>query len=92
MVKHWLIAVGIMGILTACSESAPPTETPMATTIDSLGANPNPVPLNVAAQFSWTVLGQNLVCKLDVEGDGMVDYTVQDCTYQSRVTHNCMQV
>lgn len=83
-----LFGVATLGILASCSTTPPPSEPARVTTIDSFGANPNPVPLNVSAQFSWTVLGQNLVCKLDVEGDGTVDYTVQDCTSQSRVAHN----
>jgi alpha-tubulin suppressor-like RCC1 family protein len=87
MVKRWVLGWGILAVLTACSESVPPTETPVVTAIDSLGANPNPVPANVAVQFSWTVLGNDLTCQLDVEGDGTTDYTVQNCASQSRVNH-----
>lgn len=87
MSKYWFLTLTIMALLTACSESGTPTDPPQATTIDSFGAAPNPVPSNVAALFSWTVYGSNLVCKLDVEGDGTVDYTVTNCTSQSRVAH-----
>lgn len=89
MVKHWLLAIGILGVLAACSESDVATDLPgsTGTVIDSFGANPVPSPINIGTQFSWTVYGQNLVCTLDVEGDGKVDYTVQSCTSQSRVNH-----
>jgi WD40 repeat protein len=75
-------------LLAACNSPTQPQDAPNSpTTIDSFGATPNPSPANVGTQFSWTVLGQNLTCKLDVEGDGTFDYTVESCTSQSRVVH-----
>lgn len=75
-------------ILAACNNAPQPQENPNPpTAIDSFGANPNPSPANVGTQFSWTVLGQNLVCKLDVESNGTIDYTVENCNSQSRVVH-----
>lgn len=87
MIRFWLLALISLGVIS-CDQSQVPSETPLATAIDSFGANPNPSPLNVGVQFSWTVLGQDLVCQLDAEGDGTVDYVVQGCTSQSRVVHN----
>jgi alpha-tubulin suppressor-like RCC1 family protein len=75
-------------ILTACNVSpTSPTSNPQPTQIDSFGATPNPSPINVGVAFSWTVTGTSLTCTLDAEGDGTVDYTVQNCTSQSRVVH-----
>jgi alpha-tubulin suppressor-like RCC1 family protein len=79
----------LAALLAACSTTPPPAANPgnTPTAIDSFGANPNPSPINVGVSFSWTVTGSNLTCTLDAEGDGKVDYTVQDCTSQSRVVH-----
>jgi alpha-tubulin suppressor-like RCC1 family protein len=84
--RTWLLFLPLL-LLVACSTDPIPTEATIPTAIDALGANPNPSPANVGTHFSWTVLGQNLTCKLDVEGDGTLDYTVQDCSSHSRVTH-----
>lgn len=90
MMKYQIPLLLASFVLAACtSNPSGPADggTPTATAIDSLGANPNPSPANVGTQFSWTVFGQDLTCKLDVEGDGQVDYTVEGCTSQSRVLH-----
>ena len=60
----------LISVLAACSSDPPPSTPTTTTAIDSFGANPGPTPVNVGAQFSWTVLGQNLRCQLDVEGNG----------------------
>jgi hypothetical protein len=88
MARYWLLTSIALAMLTACNQVQTTPETPPSTTIDSFGANPNPSPLNVGVQFSWTVVGQGLACKVDVEGDGITDYTVEGCTSQSRVVHN----
>jgi alpha-tubulin suppressor-like RCC1 family protein len=79
----------VLLVLAGCSSlpANPDTTAPASTAIDSFGANPNPSPSNVGTQFSWTVFGRNLVCQLDVEGNGTTDYTVQECTSNSRVIH-----
>lgn len=87
MRKSYLLALALSGLLAACSTSQPEAQTPSPTTINAFGANPNPIPVNVVAQLSWTVFGQNLICKIDAEDDGIVDYTLQNCSSQIRVAH-----
>jgi alpha-tubulin suppressor-like RCC1 family protein len=88
MSRQWILGC-LVAVLAACSSSPdlPDDGGSQVTEIEGFGVNPSPVPSNVAAQFSWTVYGHDLVCKLDVEGDGRVDYTVQSCTSHSRVSH-----
>jgi alpha-tubulin suppressor-like RCC1 family protein len=76
-------------LLAACNTAPPipPPDPSASTTITSFGATPNPTPSNVLAQFSWSVTGTNLTCTLDVDGDAKIDYTVPNCTSQSRVGH-----
>lgn len=88
MLRYTIATLFTVLILAACNNAPQPQNNPNTpTTIDSFGATPNPSPANVGTQFSWTVLGQSLTCKLDVEGDGKTDYTVENCTSQSRVVH-----
>ncbi len=73
--------------LAACT-SSPGPDVPTATEINSFAANPNPSPANVATQFSWTVFGSDLTCQLDVDSNGTNDYTLDNCSSQSRVIHS----
>lgn len=86
---QWLVS-GILLLLVACSSPStvtPPGNPAPTTAIGSFGAVPVPVPSNVGVQFSWSVAGHQLICKLDVEGDGRPDYTVVNCNSGSRIVH-----
>ena len=72
--------------LAACT-SSPGSDIPTATEINSFTANPNPSPANVATQFSWTVFVSDLTCNLDVDNNGINEYTLDNCSSQSRVVH-----
>lgn len=87
--KPTFLALLALGTLLAGCSSNPTNEQPpaVATQIDSFGANPNPTPTNVATQFSFSLFGSGLTCQLDVEGDGKVDYTINNCSSSSRVNH-----
>lgn len=87
MKSRFVLSLSVAGFLAACSSSPLPTELPAATSLDGFGANPNPLPANVATQFSWSVAGQDLLCQLDVDSDGVIDYTVDNCGSHSRVNH-----
>jgi uncharacterized repeat protein (TIGR01451 family) len=54
--------------------------------IDSFSLVPNPAFVNTAATFSWSVSdidSDTLVCTLDVDNDGTLDYTINDCANTS---------
>lgn len=80
--SFWLLPL----LLAACT-SSPGPDILTATEINSFAANPNPSPANVATQFSWTVFGSDLTCQLDVDNNGTNDYTIDDCSSQTRVVH-----
>lgn len=77
-----LLAVGLL----ACQQTPGPNpgNPPV---IASFTAQPLPVPAGVPTTFSWSVQGSQLTCKVDVHGDGVVDFTVNNCTSSSTVSH-----
>jgi alpha-tubulin suppressor-like RCC1 family protein len=83
----WPLALLFLTALGGCTSSPPPTTPIPPTVIDSFGVNPSPVPANVKAMLSWSVAGSNLSCLVDVDGNGVIDQTVQNCSSASRVEH-----
>lgn len=81
-------ALAILLLLVGCN-SAPPANTtpPAAPAIDSFGVNPSPVPANVKAVFSWSVTGTGLTCRVDLEGNGTFDQTLENCSSSTRISH-----
>ncbi len=76
------------GLLLGGCNTTPESPNPAsATVLDSFGANPLPTPSNAATQFSWTIYGKDLVCTLDIDNNATIDYTVQNCSSQSRIEH-----
>lgn len=81
----------LVAVLAACSNmggsETEQVDTIVPTQLDAFGVDPSPLPVNVAGGFSWTVYGTRLTCKLDVDNNGVTDYTVENCTSASRVWH-----
>jgi alpha-tubulin suppressor-like RCC1 family protein len=84
----FLLNLALVGLLVACSSGSEQLPAPLpATTITSFGANPNPVPANIRAEFSWSVTGSQLTCAVDIDNNGSFDYTVHNCSSASRAGH-----
>ncbi len=58
--------------------------------INSFSANPTSGNAPLQVTFSWDISdgdGDTLTCKIDVDNDGKVDYTIQACTNNSTQDH-----
>ena len=58
--------------------------------IENTIANPNVVVTGDSTVISWSVVdteGDTLTCSLDVNGDGTVDYTIDDCDNNTSQSH-----
>jgi hypothetical protein len=71
-------------VLTGCQSSPPPATSPV---IQSFSVQPSAIPAGVPITFGWSIEGSQLTCQLDVHGDGVVDYTISNCTSSSTATH-----
>ncbi len=76
-------AVGNVSVDVSLPPNSPPA-------INTFSANPDAgaAPLNVT--FTWNVSdpdGDTLTCRLDVDGDGSSDYTINDCANNTSRTH-----
>ncbi len=61
-----------------------------APVVGSASVSPDPVNIGVSTTFSWSASdpdGDTLTCLLDVDGDGMDDYTVSDCGNSTSQAH-----
>ena len=59
-------------------------------TINSLTISPNPAFIDSTATFNWDVSdvdGDTLTCYLDIENDGVDDYTINDCANTNSQGH-----
>lgn len=77
---------GLAAVLAACGPLASPPP-PLNPGIDTFAATPNPAPANLGVVFSWTLLGGSFTCRLDVQNDGIIDYTLPNCTSATRQSH-----
>lgn len=71
-------------VLAGCQSSPTPTTPPV---IQSFGVQPSAIPAGVPITFSWNITGSQLTCQVDVHGDGVFDYTINNCTSSSTATH-----
>jgi CSLREA domain-containing protein len=58
--------------------------------IDDFAASPNPAQTGETITFEWTIghpVGGDLLCRIDVTGDGTFDYVVDPCTSGSAQPH-----
>lgn len=69
---------------------ADPPPTNQNPVIGNFSATPNPVSAGTNVSFGWGIADPNndpLTCKLDVDNNGTVEYTLPNCTNASKQSH-----
>lgn len=88
MARFWLMLTGLV-LLLSCNQ-APPAGVSIAT----FTAQPNPAVLPAEVELFWQLqnpLQQEVTCRIDAEGDGVIDYQITPCENTGSLFHTYLQ-